>query len=313
MPVDGYYIVRQSNAHAWAEYWQPGEGWVRVDPTAAVAPDRIVRSRQPGAAPGLVAGAIGNVSPQLLARLRGGWEAANNRWNQWVLNYSRGQQFDLLESLGVNAPDLARPGLCADRRCCVPAAWPAPPGRLWDRHRQDPWQRLQRRILRARWRSCGVRCSRTTRRARWRTRVRERLGAPGEPLALRAGGAGPRSATRSRGRAARRPRAWWQRALPSWRRRPAGADNPAWLASDLRGSLLALCLHAGAAARRHGAQGQGASARSPPGPQATAAPMPRARTCSDFARRGRRAAPAAARLGAGAAGAGAPPAQRRSG
>ena len=39
-PVDGYYIVRQSYAHAWAEYWQPGRGWVRVDPTAAVAPDR---------------------------------------------------------------------------------------------------------------------------------------------------------------------------------------------------------------------------------------------------------------------------------
>ena len=44
-PVDGYYIVRQSSAHAWAEYWQPGIGWVRADPTAAVAPDRINRSR----------------------------------------------------------------------------------------------------------------------------------------------------------------------------------------------------------------------------------------------------------------------------
>jgi protein-glutamine gamma-glutamyltransferase len=55
IPVDGYHIVRQSNAHAWAEYWQPGEGWVRVDPTAAVSPDRIVRGashrqRQPAAA-----------------------------------------------------------------------------------------------------------------------------------------------------------------------------------------------------------------------------------------------------------------------
>ena len=41
LPVDGYYVVRQSNAHAWAEYWQAGRGWVRADPTAAVAPDRI--------------------------------------------------------------------------------------------------------------------------------------------------------------------------------------------------------------------------------------------------------------------------------
>ena len=43
-PVDGYYVVRQSSAHAWAEYWQPGVGWVRADPTGAVAPDRIGRS-----------------------------------------------------------------------------------------------------------------------------------------------------------------------------------------------------------------------------------------------------------------------------
>ena len=46
IPVDGYYIVRQSSAHAWAEYWQRGVGWVRADPTAAVAPDRINGSRR---------------------------------------------------------------------------------------------------------------------------------------------------------------------------------------------------------------------------------------------------------------------------
>lgn len=44
-PVDGWWVVRQSHAHAWAEYWQPGEGWVRADPTASVAPERIRRSR----------------------------------------------------------------------------------------------------------------------------------------------------------------------------------------------------------------------------------------------------------------------------
>jgi transglutaminase-like putative cysteine protease len=49
VPQDGWYVVRQSNAHAWAEIWQPGEGWLRVDPTAAVAPDRI-RVAQPAAA-----------------------------------------------------------------------------------------------------------------------------------------------------------------------------------------------------------------------------------------------------------------------
>ncbi len=164
-PVDGWWIVRQSNAHAWAEYWQPGEGWVRADPTAAVAPDRIERGRSLAPRPGLVAGAIDTMSPALALRLRQGWEALNNRWNQWVLNYSRQDQFDLLRALGVAAPswqDLARvliALLCA--ASLAGAGWA-----LWDRWRQDPWQRLQRRVQQ-RLRGAGRRGrARTTRRAR---------------------------------------------------------------------------------------------------------------------------------------------------
>jgi hypothetical protein len=110
-----------------------------------VSPDRIVRGASLVPRQGLMAGAIGNVSPQLLARLRSVLEAVNNRWNQWVMNYSRVQQFKLLESLGVQAPtwhDLAYALiglLCAGS--LAGAAWA-----LWDRWRQDPWQRLQRRI-----------------------------------------------------------------------------------------------------------------------------------------------------------------------
>ena len=103
--------MRQSNAHAWAEYWQPGRGWLRVDPTAAVAPERIVRSRRLAPPPGFVEQALGGVDPALWQRLRDGWEALDNRWNQWVLDYSRGQQLDLLGRLGVDGadwPDLAR-------------------------------------------------------------------------------------------------------------------------------------------------------------------------------------------------------------
>ena len=101
-PVDGYYIVRQSNAHAWAEYWQPGDGWVRVDPTAAVAPERIVRGRSLRAAPGLVAGAHRQRQPGSCWRsCAARWEAAEQPLEPVGLNYSRGQQFDLLESLGV--------------------------------------------------------------------------------------------------------------------------------------------------------------------------------------------------------------------
>jgi len=114
-PIDGYYIVRQSYAHAWAEYWQAGIGWTRIDPTAAVAPDRILRSRNLARPQGVVAGAFGNMSPELLSQMRDAWEAVNNRWNQWVLNYSRGQQLDLLKNLGFSSPSWKT---C---RCCSSA------------------------------------------------------------------------------------------------------------------------------------------------------------------------------------------------
>ncbi len=42
-PLGGYLLVRQSDAHAWSEIWVAGRGWLRVDPTAAVAPERIER------------------------------------------------------------------------------------------------------------------------------------------------------------------------------------------------------------------------------------------------------------------------------
>ncbi len=153
-PVDGYYIVRQSAAHAWAEYWQPGRGWTRADPTAAVAPERVERSTRLAPPPGAVAGALGAMSPALLERLRGGWELVNNRWNQWVLNYSRGDQLDLLKDLGFAAPsweDLALLLVIALSTLALAGALWA----WWDRHRVDPWTRQMER-LRARLRTIGV-------------------------------------------------------------------------------------------------------------------------------------------------------------
>ncbi len=180
-PVDGYRIVRQSYAHAWAEYWQPGIGWVRADPTAAVAPDRVLSSRPLVTQPGLVAGALNNFNPQLLANLRNGWEALNNRWNQWVLSYSRGSQFDLLRQLGFDAPsweDLAV--LLAGAfgaLSLAAAAWA-----WWDRHHTDPWVRQMQR-LRATLQGLGVSAAEHEAPRTLAQRVRGRFGAHGEPLA----------------------------------------------------------------------------------------------------------------------------------
>jgi len=180
-PVDGWWIVRQSNAHAWAEFWQPGVGWLRADPTAAVAPERVQRGRSLPPTPGFVAGTIGAVNPALAARLREAWETLNNRWNQAVLNYSRQRQFDLLRALGVESPDwedLARALiLLAALASAAGAGWA-----FWDRHRQDPWQRLQARVQRA-LAARGVEVGPQHGPRARAERVRAALGAAGEPLA----------------------------------------------------------------------------------------------------------------------------------
>jgi transglutaminase-like putative cysteine protease len=180
-PVDGYWIVRNSNAHAWAEYWQAGRGWVRVDPTAAVAPERVQRGQGLPVQTGLVGGAMRTLSPEMAARLRAAWEAVDNRWNQWVLNYSRGQQFDLLKQLGWRSPswqDLATTLillLCAAALAGAAWAW-------WDRHRQDPWLHLQQRVQR-RLAALGVDVGPQHAPRTRAARVRAALGARGEALA----------------------------------------------------------------------------------------------------------------------------------
>jgi transglutaminase-like putative cysteine protease len=180
-PQDGWTVVRQRNAHAWAEYWQAGTGWVRVDPTAAIVPERVQASRSIRSPPGLVAGAMNAIDPALSQRLRRAWETLNNRWNQSVLNYSRGRQFDLLERLGVKSPgwqDLATlliTLLCGVALAGAGWAW-------WDRRRQDPWQRLQRRVQQVLAR-CGVVVAPHEPPHTRAARVRTALGARGEALA----------------------------------------------------------------------------------------------------------------------------------
>ncbi len=140
--VDGFWTVRQSDAHAWAEVWQPGTGWLRVDPTSAVAPGRTGTFDRLVAPRGVVANAFGTVlSPSLIAQLRAGWEAVNNGWNQWVLNYSQSKQLDLLKNIGFESPswqDLSYLliGIIV-AVSLVGAAWT-----LYARSQHDPWLRL---------------------------------------------------------------------------------------------------------------------------------------------------------------------------
>ncbi|MBX2809631.1 MAG: DUF3488 and transglutaminase-like domain-containing protein [Cellvibrionaceae bacterium] len=97
--ADDYLIVRQSDAHAWAEVWYSATGWVRVDPTAAVAPNRVELSL------------ADSLSAQDQALLRGStfdiftwskhlalrWDSLNYRWQRWVLQYDQQRQSVLLQ------------------------------------------------------------------------------------------------------------------------------------------------------------------------------------------------------------------------
>ncbi len=106
-PSDGYMEVRQSDAHAWAEVWIEQRGWIRVDPTGAVAPERIQRSVASQSDRRLFGGLV-TLSPardSWLAMTRFNWDALSNAWNQRVLNYSSEQQKNLLARLGIDQVD----------------------------------------------------------------------------------------------------------------------------------------------------------------------------------------------------------------
>lgn len=108
--VDGFMVVRQSDAHAWAEVWLKDRGWTRVDPTSAVAPERIERNLTSAIPPRLLGGLVtlGNTSGgwvSSLRTLRHNWDAVTNSWNQWVLNYTPDRQRGLIQALGFRDVD----------------------------------------------------------------------------------------------------------------------------------------------------------------------------------------------------------------
>lgn len=103
-PTENFVTVRQYDAHAWAEVWIEGRGWQRIDPTAAVAPERIEMS---------LADLFGNEdgfladSPLSLARFRDfrlvNWiilqrDYFDYAWATWVLGYDQ-RQVEFLQRL----------------------------------------------------------------------------------------------------------------------------------------------------------------------------------------------------------------------
>ena len=141
--VDGYWVVRNSDAHAWAEIWLQGRGWQRIDPTAAIAPWRVdMQQRRLVAPPTALGQAVGAVvGTNLLQKLRGVWDASNNAWNQWVLNYSQTRQLDALKKLGFDSPSWQSLVQVLGVLLAIAALAAGLVG-YWQRRQIDPWLRL---------------------------------------------------------------------------------------------------------------------------------------------------------------------------
>ena len=104
-PYGDYWILRQSDAHAWTEVWIDGRGWVRIDPTAAIAPERVERG---------LADAAGTDEATASAwqTERAGSPACGcvstcvkEIWRERILDFDQDSQRKLLEFFKIPEPD----------------------------------------------------------------------------------------------------------------------------------------------------------------------------------------------------------------
>lgn len=144
-PVDDTWVIRQSDAHAWAEVWIEGRGWLRVDPTAASAPARIEQNLAAAVPFGDPLPFLAGAGLDWLRDVRYRWWAASNAWNQWVLGYDPQRQRDFLEKLGMRAPDWRKMTAALALLCglllLALAGW-----MLYRRPRLDPVERQWRKL-----------------------------------------------------------------------------------------------------------------------------------------------------------------------
>lgn len=156
-PRGNYVLVHQFDAHAWVEAWLPGQGWVSVDPTFQVAPERIERGLQAAMQEegsfledSLMSSArYRNIS--WINALRLGWDDVNYQWQLRVLGFESERQMAFFQRW-LGTTDWQRVGvilLLAAALVMIPLAlWTLRPGRLHRDPRQRAWQLLDRRLLR---------------------------------------------------------------------------------------------------------------------------------------------------------------------
>lgn len=145
-PYGGYWVVRGMDAHAWNEVWLDGRGWVRVDPTAAVAPSRILDTIDDLAR-------AESLLPETFTPLRDMGDWVRRGWNDFVLGFNAARQASLLRPLGIDQASTAQLGAAFAVGAGLALAitlWVLMRGRPTPRHPVDAaWLALVRRMRRA--------------------------------------------------------------------------------------------------------------------------------------------------------------------
>jgi transglutaminase-like putative cysteine protease len=104
--VGNFLDIKQAYAHAWAEVWLENRGWVRVDPTAAIAPERIEQNINidQQIASGIISFTPNSASAAVdwLKNARQLWGNVDYQWQRWVINYDNKNQSQFLSSLGIS-------------------------------------------------------------------------------------------------------------------------------------------------------------------------------------------------------------------
>jgi len=107
-PVDQFLVIRQRDAHAWTEVWLGGQGWIRIDPTAAVSKQRIEQGMNTIMPLTMRSPLLLSQSQQLAElwqKFRNNLDAIDNKWNQWILAYGPKLQKEFLSKLGMPSPN----------------------------------------------------------------------------------------------------------------------------------------------------------------------------------------------------------------
>jgi len=104
--VGNFLDIKQAYAHAWAEVWLEQRGWVRVDPTAAIAPERIEQNINidQQVANGIISFTPNSASAAVdwLKNAQQLWGNVDYQWQRWVINYDNKNQSQFLSSLGIS-------------------------------------------------------------------------------------------------------------------------------------------------------------------------------------------------------------------